>query len=186
MFCFQCTPLSLQSPTEGGCLGVGYNFSAPSVSSRRREAGVEPCRELCACMGSTGRQQGSALWAQLGFWKPLLAQHEKYVDLFLTVRERGWLTPDVALLFLPFFCCFPFYITDTTQVWLKIPYSRSLIAYMILRSVDFNAFFNEVGVGLRMCRLQNAVLFCLPLTCYPRSPSPSGFTCSWIICYMVS
>lgn len=125
-------------------------------------------------------------WGFESHFCPMLAQHEKYTDLFLTVRERGWLTPDVVLLFLPFFCCFPFYITDTTQVWLKIPYSRSLIAYMILRSVDFNAFFNEVGVGLRMCHLQNAVLFCLPLTCYPRSPSPSGFTCSWILCYMVS
>jgi len=84
---FQST-LSSQSPTEGGCLGVGYNFFAPSVSSWCREAGAEPCMELCAGMVRAGRWQGSALWAQPGFEKPLLEQNEKCTDIIGSGGER--------------------------------------------------------------------------------------------------
>lgn len=56
MFFFWTPLLSLQSPAGGDCLGVGYNFSVPPLSSWCREARVELCLDL----------SGSALWAQLG------------------------------------------------------------------------------------------------------------------------
>lgn len=61
----------------------------------------------------------------------------------------------------PFVCCCLSCMAATTQGGLKRPHSRGLIAKTILQNIEFNAFFDEVGVGHRICCLQKAVLLYL-------------------------
>lgn len=61
----------------------------------------------------------------------------------------------------PFLCCCLSCMAATTQGGLKRPHSRGLIAKTILQNIEFDAFFDEVGVGHRICCLQKAVLLYL-------------------------
>lgn len=63
---------------------------------------------------------------------------------------------------------------------------KTLFQRLNCKDDDFNAFFDEVGVAHRMSCLLKAVLFCLPLTCCPRSPSPPIFRRSSTLHYVVS